>query len=366
MSSAPTMVPLPPPVTATVALEPAYNVLMSMFALYRPEHYGGLDEWVPQIHARLDPALRARHHLLVGSLWLDAVTNLVEPGPATSSFEAYLAALAAYAPTELRDTLLHWTLHSPHIELFVDNRLRPPIEPARLLADYAVYAAYFQDDPDEEPPPRAMFDLWRSPAQLQDLLLTHLRDLWEAEVAAEWQRIAGRLATTVAAFQAVPLQGLTILDAMQRVTGRELRPIFRLERLLRYRRVRFIPHLHNGPYILWFGNDEELRIGFPAHQPPAPIPARLPFDQETLVNRYKALADETRLRILLALREAGELGTQEIIDRFDLDKSAASRHLRQLVATSLIQERREEGAKKLYQLNAQAIDTIIEMLKGLR
>lgn len=366
MSIAPTMVPLPTPVSAVVALEPAYNVLMSMFALYRPEHYGGLDEWVLQSYARLDPALRERHCLLVNSLWLDAIINAVPPGPATSSFEAYLAALAAYEPTQLRDTLLHWTLHSPHIELFVDSRPRPPIAPARLLADYTTYATYFQDDPEEEPPSRAMFDLWRAPAQLQDLLVSHLRALWEAEVAAEWTRIAGRLAATVAAFQAVPLQGLTILEAMQRVTGRELRPIFRLEHLLRYRRVRFIPHLHNGPYILWFGNDEELRIGFPAHQPPAPAPAALPFDQETLVNRYKALADETRLRILLALRDAGELGTQELIDRFDLDKSAASRHLRQLVATSLIQERREEGAKKLYQINPQAIDAIIEMLKGLR
>jgi len=360
------MLPMPTPVTATVALEPAYNVLMSLAALYKPEHYGGLDEWVTHTQARLAADVRARHQLLFGGIWLDALTNVVEPGAATSSFPTYLAALAAYEPTTLRDTLLHWMIQSPHIQLFADARPFHPIEPTHLLADYATFAAYFSDDKEDEVQPRAMFELWQAPAQLQDLLVSHLQTLWADELAAEWTRIEPRLAATVAAFQALPLHGLTMLEAMQRVTGRDLRPIFRLERLLHYQHVRFIPHLHNGPYILWFANAVELRIGFPAHQPPAPAPAALPFDQETLVNRYKALADETRLGILVALREAHQLGTQEIIDRFDLDKSAASRHLRQLVATSLIQERRDEGAKKLYQLNPQALDEIMQMLNGLR
>ena len=40
------MVPLPPTVTVTVALEPVYNILMTMAALRNPEEYGGIDEWV--------------------------------------------------------------------------------------------------------------------------------------------------------------------------------------------------------------------------------------------------------------------------------------------------------------------------------
>ena len=366
MSIAPAMLPLPTPVVATVALEPAYNVLMSMVALYQPMHYNGLDEWVPYTYARLPAALRDRHRLLFGGIWLDALTNLVEPGAATASFPAYLAALAAYAPTDLRDTLLAWMMRAPHIQLFADARPFPPIDPARFLADYATFAAFVRDEKDDEMPSRAIFALWQQPAQLQDLLLAHLHELWASYVAPEWARIEPRLAATVAAFHALPLQGLTMFEALQRVTGRDLRPIFRLETLLTYQRVRFIPHIHNGPYILWFANDIELRIGFPAHQPPAPVPPALPFNQTTLVNRYNALADETRLRILVALREANQLSTQEISDRFELDKSAASRHLRQLVATSLILERREEGAKKYYQLNPAAIDEIIQMLQRLR
>ncbi len=133
-----------------------------------------------------------------------------------------------------------------------------------------------------------------------------------------------------------------------------------------YQRVRFIPNIHNDPYVVWFGNDDELCIGFPDHQPPTSTFTELPFDPQTLVNRYKALADETRLRILWALHESGQLSTQEVIDRFDLDKSAASRHLRQLVATNLIEEQREEGAKKIYQVNGRSVDEMIGMLNTLR
>jgi DNA-binding transcriptional ArsR family regulator len=238
-----------------------------------------------------------------------------------------------------------------------------------LIADFDAYVTYLRtrfDEDVDEATIRTMHDLWNAPALLQETLVDHLRTLWETAFAAEWARIEPQLAATVTAFQRLPLHGLTILEAMQAVTGRDLRPIFRLEPLLAYRRVRFIPHLHNGPYILWFGDDEELRIGFPAHQPPPPATPGLTFDAPTLANRYKALADETRLAMLWALRQAGQLSTQEFIDRFHLDKSAASRHLRQLVATSLIDERREEGAKKIYTLNPTALDELSRLLQALR
>jgi DNA-binding transcriptional ArsR family regulator len=374
---APTMVPLPAPVAATVALEPVYNILMSMVALQAPDDYGGLDEWAILTHARLDEVVRARHQLLFRFLWLDALTNVVERGPATADFPAYLAALAAQPPVVLRDTLLYWIWHSPHLQLYAEGpaaaQQRPGaaarFDPALILADYASYVdqltALF-GEPLDEPVPRAIYELWINPAVLQTTLVDHLRLLWETTVATEWVRIEPRLQATVDAFQQLPLHGLTMLEAMQAVTGRDLRPIFRLGPLLAYRRVRFIPHLHNGPYILWFGDDEELRIGFPAHQPPVPPFAQAHVDASTLVNRAKALADETRLAILWALRDAGQLSTQELIDRFALDKSAASRHLRQLVATSLLEERRVEGAKKVYALNPQAIDELVRLLQGLR
>lgn len=357
----------PMPVTAVVALEPVYSVLMSMSTLRDPENYGGMDDWVLQTAASMEPALRAQNRLLFEWLWLDPLTNAVERGTATESFPVYLADLASQSPTALRDKLFYWLIHSPHSHVgdYENHGVEPP-NLAQLLADEEAFMAFLAARP------RAKFEgqqaihaLFTQPAELQTWLVAHLQTLWDRFLAAEWQRIQPRLQATVDAFQSVALDGLGMLETMQIVTGRDLRPAFRLDTLLTYRRVRFIPHIHNGPYIIWFGNGEELRIGFAARQPLLAAPTPLAFDLSTLVNRYKALADETRLSILLSLREQQELSTQEVIDRFGLDKSAASRHLRQLVATSLIEERREEGAKKIYRVNKKVVEELTTLLKRL-
>lgn len=369
MPISPPLTPLPQPVTAVVALEPVYNSLMSMVALRDPENYGGLDEWVWQTVNRMPLALRQQHTLLFEWLWLDSLSNAVPRGPATASFPAYLTALAAQPPTELRNNLFYWFLHSPHLHVGYEYRVLTPPPAAVLLADYASFCAFVEERTREKfaevEGVRTMYDLFTQPVHLQTTLVTHLRTLWDEYLADEWQRVEPKLQATVDAFQAVRLDGLSMLEAIQVVTGRDLRPIFRLDTLLTYRSVRFIPHLHNGPYVVWFGDNEELRIGFAAHQPPLLTKPGPVFDLGTLTNRYKALADETRLAILLALRTAQELSTQDVIERFALDKSAASRHLRQLVATSLIEERRVDGAKKVYQVNKKAVDELIEFLIGL-
>lgn len=368
MAIAPPMTPLPQPVTVVVALEPVYNILMSMVALRDPENYGGLDDWVLQTVNRMAPALREQHRLLFDWLWLDALTNAVDRGPATESFPAYLAALAEQPATGLRDKLFYWLLHSPHLRVGYEYRMLTPPDPAVLLADYDTFVAFVEERArakiDEVGGVSLIYALFNHPQQLQTTLVTHLQTLWDEHLAAEWPRIEPKLQATVDAFQSVRLEGLSMLEAMQVVTGRDLRPVFRLDALLAYRRIRFIPHLHNGPYVIWFGDHDELRLGFAAHQPPIAQPGPA-FDLSTLTNRYKALADETRLAMLLALRTTQAVSTQDLIEHFDLDKSAASRHLRQLVATSLIEERRVDGAKKVYRVNKKAVDELIQLLTSL-
>ena len=78
------------------------------------------------------------------------------------------------------------------------------------------------------------------------------------------------------------------------------------------------------------------------------------MNQTELLNRFKALADENRIKILELLRDEGELSTQDLMERLRLSKSAASRHLRLLRANSFIDEiRAADGVKKFYRLNPQ-------------
>lgn len=55
----------------------------------------------------------------------------------------------------------------------------------------------------------------------------------------------------------------------------------------------------------------------------------------------KALADETRLRILLLLQDQGELCVCEIVHALELSQPKVSRHLAQLRSAGLLCDRRQ-------------------------
>jgi len=65
---------------------------------------------------------------------------------------------------------------------------------------------------------------------------------------------------------------------------------------------------------------------------------------------YKALADETRLQSLLLIQQAGELCVCELTVALELSQPKISRHLAQLRACGLLQDRRE-GIWVHYRLN---------------
>jgi DNA-binding transcriptional ArsR family regulator len=360
---------LPPqPVTVTIALEPVYNSLVSMAALSQDEETSGLSEWVLRTTATI-PAERLELNLLLfWGIGVEPLTNVVARGPATESFPAYLAALEALEATALRDGLLYWKIHSAAWRTFYDAILLPELDVATALADPGRYLNFLEERSREKEDPEVnqrTIALLQDAGRLKTLLLDHLHWLWENKVAAEWERVRPLLAESVEAFAGVNLTGLTILEAIQAVTGRDLRVLFRLDTLLQYRQIRFFPTVHNGPYLVWFGDDDELRMTYAARRPEPTPPLASRLDHTMLANRLSALADEMRLQILLALRQHEELSTQDLIERFDLNKSAASRHLRQLFANNLILERREDGAKKIYSLNRRTLDETVDLLSQL-
>jgi len=79
----------------------------------------------------------------------------------------------------------------------------------------------------------------------------------------------------------------------------------------------------------------------------------------------KALADETRLRILSLLGErGGELTVGQIVRCFELEQATISGHLRVLLYAGLISFRKRQR-QVYYFLNEAALRQTIEMLEGL-
>jgi ArsR family transcriptional regulator len=61
---------------------------------------------------------------------------------------------------------------------------------------------------------------------------------------------------------------------------------------------------------------------------------------QTHVNILRSLADETRLRLLLLLKESGELCVCDLMHALDMPQSTVSRHLAYLRRNGWLQDRR--------------------------
>ncbi len=78
-----------------------------------------------------------------------------------------------------------------------------------------------------------------------------------------------------------------------------------------------------------------------------------------------ALADATRLEILINIGAAVETRTRDLQDALDLSQPNLSRHLKQLVAAKLVSERRAGDTNKIYALDNAGIASCLEKVAGL-
>ncbi|TDP98842.1 MULTISPECIES: ArsR/SmtB family transcription factor [Microbacteriaceae] len=82
-----------------------------------------------------------------------------------------------------------------------------------------------------------------------------------------------------------------------------------------------------------------------------PICGRLPDSQyvELAVEVFAMLADATRVRIVLALRDAGELSVNHLADILDKQPAAVSQHLAKLRLARIVATR-QDGQRVFYRL----------------
>jgi ArsR family transcriptional regulator, arsenate/arsenite/antimonite-responsive transcriptional repressor len=87
-------------------------------------------------------------------------------------------------------------------------------------------------------------------------------------------------------------------------------------------------------------------------------------DVEATVRLFRALGDETRLRLLEQLR-GGEQCVCDLTDELDASQSRLSFHLKTLKDAGLVSDRRE-GRWVYYAINPQALTTLERVLGELR
>ncbi len=356
--SAMDLIPPPRQVKISLALEPAYNALTSLYLLN--SQLSGFHEWVERTAAALSPE-QLRTNAIVCSAAMRYLDSKTWP-----SFLAWLDALDARDPVELRNKELYMILDKAAYVLEKDVADLPDRE--TLLSDLSVYVELAQHlaEHDEKAFDAAYckteFELYQDPVAMQQTLVTHLRAMWDEHLANEWERNLPMLNESIAAFESLDYSGRSAAEIFALVTDRDVPA--KTETLIRdQERIIFIPSPHIGPYVFVIDHSQEhTRIMFGARVPQGATVRSPALNRSELVTRLSALADDTRLRILQLVAQEGELRTQEIMVELEISQSAASRHLPQLSATGYLTERRCEGAK-CYRLNRDRLEDTFKALQ---
>ncbi len=346
-------------VDVTFSLEPAYNAIGSLSLLDMAEDFTGLSEWVYQASKALSSEQLHTNQLVLH----DAHVHLADAS--WRSFPEWVDDLATQDATAMRDRALQVWLKGVNKKL--DLEIPTPSE---LLADRAAYLSLVERFLDLKGKPydrshwEEIHSLLNDPITRQNLIVTHLRAMWDEMLAPEWEQNLSMLEESITAYESLGLSGLTAVEALSRVVLRAQIPQESVGYLARLEKIIFIPSAHTGPYIIQLGslNETTARFLFGPRIPEG-APIRLPaLSRSELLMRLNALANDTRLCILQLIAQKGEMGTPDIIAQLNLSQSAGSRHLEHLTATGYLIARRHQGTN-LYQFNPDRIDYTFKSLK---
>lgn len=344
-----------------VTLEPAHHAVHSMLLVVEAEKLSGLDEWVTRTAEAMTPEERRRHELVILGFF-----HAIFPAESWPSFPAYVDHLATRNPNELRDRMLAAYARFPPKTADSGcgyNKDAPSVDLAAVLKDEDSYLDFlrerFDADRVDEDLETQAYSFAVDPPAMQELIVTHLRTMWDEHLAEEWTRVEPMLMDSVRAFEQTELRKMGQREAIEWVTGHELEGEYWDAVLEEAERFILVPSAHVGPYESKFRDGGNLWLLFGARLPEGSQYYAPDLSRAEIVVRLSALADDNRLRIMQSVLEEGELASQDIMAELGLSQSAASRHLKQLSATGYLTERRCSGAK-CYRLDPKRIEDTLK------
>ena len=340
-------------------LEPAYNAFHSLALLARSEKISGLGEWINRTAAAMTVEEKERHRLVMNGLFFAAA-----PIKTDSAFDDYLSELEAMSPESLQDKLLEG-----YATCTDKSRRQEPIiyDKKSVLSDLDSYMSFlsqcFDSEHIDEDFETKAFAYLSDPVRFKELIVGHLNHMWGKYLRDEWKRYQPLLQESIQAFSQVDYDEMSRDEAFEYITGREIPEESWAVAINQADQLTFVPSAHMGPYIGQIDLDDGMAIIFGIRMPEGSRDVDPELSRAEILVRLSALADDTRLQILRAIREEGELRSQDIMKVLNLSQSATSRHLSQLNATGYLIARRCEGAK-CYRLNTDRIEDTLNSVSA--
>ena len=343
-----------------VQIEPVQHAINSLMLLSMADEKPGMNDWVRRTAEGLSPEVRHRNQLVMVGLYY-----AVLPERTWSSFPIYIDHLQKLPAEALRDKLMDG-YESLACQCPPENLTAVvPIDRQTALKSPEDYLAFlrqrFPEEIIDEPLERQAYSYATNPPAMQQLIVSHLKEMWVTYLEAEWEHVRSMLMDAVRAFQQVDFSGMSKIEAARYITGQDLSAEKWESKFEAASQVVFIPSAHIGPYLWSFKREDALGLLFGARLPTGTTYRAPDLSRAELLTRLSALADDSRLLILKYIADHGEQRSQDIIAQLDFSQSAASRHLTQLSATGFLQERRCEGAK-CYRLNLERIEETSQAL----
>lgn len=325
MTDSPFTISRPHTVQVTAALEPVHNVLLSMWALTAGDAVS-VDTWIRQSADQLTAGQLAFNRLI-----FTAFGSALLPEEPIGDFASHLDAMAA--------------------------------QPATLLHGRLSATTQAIDDAQEHAEAVALLV---NPQEIQQRIVEHLRFLWDGALEVEWKRHAFHLTGMTRSinemvFSQPRWQEMTALGALRQLLLTEPSDS-QIEQVAGIKRIVLVWSPHLLAHCSRFGSSDTLWV---VRKFDPQLMRREPLSRAEVLSPLSALADDTRLRILELLAEHGEQRGQEIIAQLDGSQGNVSRHLKQLVGTGFVRERRAGDANKHYEFDEMGLQRLLYLLRQL-
>jgi hypothetical protein len=333
------------------------NLLLTMALVPSVDRFEGLDAWLREARSSLPADLRRELALLTGfpGRHLRFVEAIVErllrtETQAQASFATFHSQLKGLSPGDYQELAL---------QALRRGAPEGAVDPAELLPDRQQVAAYLASRTLHVDGMEAAA-LIVDPEGLKRRFLSAVVGFWQNCYRPVYQECRPVMERSVAYHRRQsysPHFDELFLSITGRILPQEVQ--FRLDEI---REVCFVPACHLGPYVALLRNSDRLVVYYNCR-------SSLLGERKSgelvghLYPLLKALADETRLQILLLLR-GREMYAQEIVEQLGLSQPAISRHLNLMVTAGLL-EVRPEGGAKYYAPDHEVWQQLLEELGGL-
>ena len=203
--------------------------------------------------------------------------------------------------------------------------------------------------------------LLEDPASLKATASEALRPFWEDHFQEVYVRHSDAMRRSVEALRH-DLDLDELPTVIERLLGRSIQDA--ADWAGRHDRILLVPLPFMGPYLMSMTMEEPEAMLILAFDAERVMSLRTAGDTGPDISKLKALADETRLRILRFVSASERFGG-DIVTHLGISQPGVSRHLRLLTASGLLRVR-QEGTSKFYSICDAELDAIAEAIRRMR